>query len=89
MLLKSHHIVCSFICSGHLELEITRRLVGVALVTRRSVTPLLVVNSQRNQRELFIFLSSSGHPVSSPPVLSGIQVKETVLVSCPAPCSVL
>lgn len=44
MLLKSNHMIYSSICSGHLlELEITRRPIGVSLVTRHSVTLLLVV----------------------------------------------
>lgn len=44
MLLKSNHMIYSSICSGHLlELEITRWPIGVSLVTRHSVTLLLVV----------------------------------------------
>lgn len=88
MLLKSHHIIYGSICSGHLlELEITRQLVGVTLVTRHSVTQSVwfscVVNNWIPGKPkgafvflcdfvCFIFFFGSFCRVTSPPVLSGM-----------------
>lgn len=91
MLLKSNHMIYSSICSGHLlELEITRRPIGVSLVTRHSVTLLLVVllcGKQLNHRategdplffsvSFFFFLGRSVMWALLPPYLAFAQLSE-------------